>query len=84
MHRIVVVCGYGRKESEKLRKCVIEEQSKHYYIGQRIECLTFTALKRLAFRLSSQGYGVSIIGLSDIEDHVLTITAGKEQNVTDK
>ena len=62
-----------------MRKCVIEEQSRHYYIGQRIECLTFTALKRLAFRLSSQGYGVSIIGLSDIEDHVLTITAGKEQ-----
>ena len=61
-----------------MRKCVIEEQNKHYYIGQRIECLTFTALKRLAFRLSSQGYGVSIIGLSDIEDHVNgLITEGK-------
>lgn len=61
-----------------MKKCVIEEQTKYYYIGQRIECVTFTALKRLAFRLSSHGYGVSIIGLSDIEDHVLTVTAVPE------
>ena len=63
----------------RLKKCVIEEQSRHYYIGQRIECLTFLELKRLAFRLSTRGYGVSVIGLSDIEYHVLTITAMPEE-----
>jgi len=49
-------------------------------IGSRLESVTFTEMKRKAFRLSSQGYGVSIIGLSDIEHHVLTITALPERS----
>ena len=44
-------------------------------IGSRLESVTFMEMKRKAFQLSSQGYGVSIIGFSDIENHVLTITA---------
>ena len=49
-------------------------------IGSRLESVTFTEMKRKAFRLNSQGYGVSIIGFSDIEDHVLTITALPERS----
>lgn len=51
---------------------------KQYKPGQRIECVTACELKRTAFRLSSRGYGVAIIGLNDIEDHVLTITEAPE------
>lgn len=58
----------NNKESEKL--C----------IGSRIKSVTFREMKWKAYRLSSQGYGVSIIGLSDIEDHVLTITALPESS----
>lgn len=60
-----------------LAKIQIESQ-REYEIGDRIKHLTFTEMKRRAFRLSSKGYGVSIIGLSDIEDHTLTITAVPE------
>ena len=53
-------------------------------IGDTIRCKNGRDLKHTAFQLSSEGYGVAVIGYADIEDHVLTITAGKEQNVTDK
>ena len=55
------------------------ENQKEYEVGDRIECVFPTVLKRTAFNLSSRGYGVAIIGLSDIEDHVLTVTALPEK-----
>ena len=50
------------------------ECQKEYRVGDKIECVFPTIMKRTAFSLSSKGYGVAIIGLSDIEDHILTIT----------
>lgn len=63
----------------RTRKCVIDLQTQKYELGQRIECLTFQEMKRLALRLSSLGYGVGILGFNDIEYHVLTITALPEE-----
>lgn len=60
--------------SAAIAKIQLKEQAQ-YKPGQRIECITARELKRIAFKLSSRGYGVAIIGLNDIEDHVLTITA---------
>ena len=51
-----------------------EVSNKQYKIGDKIKFKYFQNLKKRAFQLSSLGYGVSIIGLSDIEDCVLTIT----------
>lgn len=50
-----------------------------YWVGCRIECITAQNLKRTAFKLSSKGYGVAIIGFDDIEYHVLTVTALPEE-----
>ena len=55
------------------------ESQTEYEVGDRIECVFPTVLKRTAFHLSSRGYGVAIIGLSDIENHVLTVTALPEE-----
>lgn len=48
-------------------------------VGDKIHCKNGRDLKHTAFELSSEGYGVAVIGYADIEDYVLTITAGKEQ-----
>ena len=48
---------------------------KQYEVGDKIECITARELKRTAFKLSTKGYGVAIIGFDDIEYHVLTVTA---------
>ena len=51
------------------------DSQKQYEVGDKIECNTFQKMKWMAFRLSSKGYGVSVIGLADIEEHTLTVTA---------
>ena len=50
------------------------DSQKQYEVGDKIECNTFQKMKWMAFRLSSKGYGVAVIGLHDIEEHTLTIT----------
>ena len=50
------------------------DNQKQYEVGDKIECATFQKMKWMAFKLSSKGYGVSVIGLADIEEHTLTIT----------
>ena len=55
------------------------DSQKQYEVGDKIECATFQKMKWMAFKLSSKGYGVSVIGLADIEDHVLTVTALPEE-----
>ena len=50
------------------------DNQKQYEVGDKIECATFQKMKWMAFRLSSKGYGVAVIGLHDIEEHTLTIT----------
>ena len=47
-------------------------------VGDRIHCHSWKNLKQIAFALSSEGYGVSVIGFGDMSDNVLTITADKE------
>ena len=44
----------------------------------RIHCHSWKNLKQIAFALSSEGYGVAVIGFADMSDNVLTITADKE------
>ena len=55
------------------------DNQKQYEVGDKIECATFQKMKWMAFRLSSKGYGVSVIGLQDIEEHTLTVTALPEE-----
>ena len=55
------------------------DSQKQYEVGDKIECATFQKMKWMAFRLSSKGYGVSVIGLADIEEHTLTVTALPEE-----
>jgi len=62
----------------------MKERMNKINVGDKIHCKNVRDLKHTAFQLSSEGYGVAVIGYADIEDHVLTITAGKEQHVTDK
>lgn len=44
-------------------------------IGTRIKCKSWRELKNYALSLSSEGYGVEVIGFADMSDNVLTITA---------
>ena len=53
-----------------------EENSLH--VGDKIHCHSWRELRSLAFQLSSEGYGVGVIGFADMSDNVLTITADKE------
>lgn len=44
-------------------------------VGTRIKCKSWRELKNYAFNLSSEGYGVEVIGFADMSDNVLTVTA---------
>ena len=48
-------------------------------IGDRIYCKSHRDLKTTALHISSEGYGVAVIGFQDIDDNVLTITALPER-----
>ena len=47
-------------------------------LGDKIYCKNWHDLKRTAFRLSAEGYGVTCIGFAGISDNILTITAMPE------
>ena len=49
-----------------------------FKVGDRLYCRTWKDLQKQALLLSSEGYGVSVIGFGDMSDNVLTITAEKE------
>lgn len=53
-------------------------------IGNRIQCKSDRDLKNLALNLSSEGYGIAILGYHDLYEHVLTITALPEQEAADE
>ena len=53
-------------------------------IGTRIKCKSWRELKNYALRLSSEGYGVEVIGFADMSDNVLTITALPDKAKEDK
>lgn len=42
--------------------------------GDRIHCHSWKDLRNTAFHLSSEGYGVGVIGFSDMSDNILTVT----------
>ena len=46
-----------------------------YKHGDKIRCLSSRDLRQRALNLSSNGYGVAVIGFRDIDEHILTITA---------
>ena len=46
-----------------------------YKLGHKILCLSSRDLRLRALNLSSNGYGVAVIGFKDIDEHILTITA---------
>lgn len=52
-------------------------------IGDKIHCRSWKDLKRTAFNLSSEGYGVEVIGFGDMSDNILTITAMPEKGVNE-
>lgn len=53
-------------------------------LGDRIYCTSWRDLKKTALQLSSEGYGVTVIGFSDMSDNILTITALPEKTKEDK
>ena len=52
---------------------------KQLDIGDRIRCRNWKDLKNNALQLASLGYGVAVLGFSDMADNVLTITALPER-----
>ena len=50
-----------------------------YKTGDKIQCLSSRDLRLRALTLSSNGYGVALIGFRDIDEHILTITALPEE-----
>jgi hypothetical protein len=54
-----------------------ELMSHDFHEGDKIQCKNWKDLRRTALILTSIGYGVSVIGFSDMSDDILTITAEK-------
>ena len=54
--------------------------SNQLNIGDKIHCRSWKDLQNTALQLSSEGYGISVIGFSDMSDDILTITALPEGN----
>lgn len=48
---------------------------KDLKIGDRIKCKNWQDMKITALNLSADGYGIGVIGFSDMQDFVLTIMA---------
>ena len=51
-----------------------KKMPKSLQSGDRIKCKTIKELRSVALLLASEGYGVAVLGTSDIFDNVLTIT----------
>lgn len=49
-----------------------------YQVGEKLHFRTWKALLEESFKLSSEGYGVCVIGFSDMSRNTLTITAEPE------
>ena len=50
-----------------------------FNIGDKLFFNSWKALLDMAFKLSAEGYGVSVIGFADMAENVLTITALPER-----
>lgn len=48
---------------------------KDLEVGDRIKCKNWQDMKITALNLSAEGYGIAVIGFSDLQENILTITA---------
>lgn len=62
----------------QLAQAVDDVKRNSLQAGDKIHCHSWRNLKQIAFALSSEGYGVAVVGFADMSDNVLTITADKE------
>lgn len=51
--------------------------------GEKIHCKSWQDLHTTALCLSSKGYGVAVIGFSDISDDILTVVEVQESEEGD-
>lgn len=51
------------------------KKSIEYKVGDKIRFFSWKGLYKQALLLSAFGYGVAVIGFSDMSENVLTITA---------
>lgn len=57
----------------------MKDKDYTYQVGDRIHFKRWRDLTEQALVLSSVGYGVAVLGFSDMADNVLTITALPER-----
>lgn len=57
---------------------------KQFHVGDRIKCRDWKDLKQSALEMSADGYGVAVIGFSDMSDDILTITALPNGRIPDE
>lgn len=57
----------------------MKDKDYTYQVGDRIQCKGWKKLKNKALQFASLGYGVAVLGFSDMADNVLTITALPER-----
>lgn len=60
---------------ERTYKSMESNEREQLYEGQRLAFHSYGDLKRAALVLSSKGYGVAVLGFSDLSEHILTVTA---------
>lgn len=48
--------------------------NREFTQGEKIHCKSWQDLRTTALCLSSKGYGVAVIGFSDMSDDILTVT----------
>ena len=53
--------------------------NKEYEVGDKIHCVSWLDVRTTALILSSKGYGVAVVGFSDMSDDILTVTAVPEE-----
>ena len=57
-----------------------QEKENQLKVGDKIHCYDIRDLRRVALSISSEGYGVAVIGCDDIYESILTITALPEED----
>lgn len=52
---------------------------KDLEVFDKIKCKNWQDMKITALNLSAEGYGIAVIGFSDLQENILTITALPER-----
>lgn len=53
---------------------IMTNTNREFKNGEKIHCKSWQDLRTTALCLSSKGYGVAVIGFSDMSDDILTVT----------